>query len=107
MISIRHSYGNSMLVLITYDVNTQSASGRHRLNKIAKICTNYGQRVQNSVFECNLDAAQFHLVKEKILDVYDEEEDSIRFYNLGENYSGKVLHYGIKDSFDLNGSLIL
>ncbi len=96
-----------MLILITYDVNTSTKEGRRRLNKIAKVCTNYGQRVQNSVFECNLDATLLLQVKQKILDLYNEMEDSVRFYNLGDKYSNKIEHYGIKCSYDPNGSLIL
>jgi CRISPR-associated protein Cas2 len=96
-----------MLVLITYDVNTETASGRKRLRHIAKICVNYGQRVQHSVFECNLDSAQFRMVKSKLLDKMDVEKDSIRFYSLGNNYKSKVEHYGCKPSFDVTDPLII
>lgn len=72
-----------MLVLITYDVNTENAAGRRRLRKVAKECVNYGQRVQNSVFECNLDAAKLELVKHKLEKLIDPERDSLRIYNLG------------------------
>ena len=89
-----------MLVLITYDVNTEDAAGRRRLRKVAKECVNYGQRVQNSVFECSLDAAQFELVKHKLETLIDSQRDSIRFYNLGNNYSPKIIHYGAKASYD-------
>lgn len=81
-----------MLVLITYDVNTEDAGGRKRLRKVAKECVNYGQRVQNSVFECVLDAAQYRLVKHKLEQLIDTEKDSLRFYNLGNNYQTKIEH---------------
>ena len=96
-----------MLVLITYDVNTQTPAGRGRLRKVAKQCTNYGQRVQNSVFECILDAAKVREVKEKLIRLIDEENDSLRFYYLGNNYKNKVEHIGAKESFDVEGTLIL
>ncbi|MED9852939.1 MAG: CRISPR-associated endonuclease Cas2 [Succiniclasticum sp.] len=96
-----------MLILITYDVNTTSASGRRRLNKIAKLCCNYGQRVQNSVFECAVDYAKYLFLKNELLDLYDSEEDSIRIYNLGNNYSKKIEHFGIKESYDPEGILLL
>ena len=96
-----------MLVLINYDVNTQTPAGRARLRKVAKQCTNYGQRVQNSVFECILDAAKVREVKEKLIRLIDEENDSLRFYYLGNNYKNKVEHIGIKESFDVEDTLIL
>ena len=95
------------MVLITYDVNTQTPAGRARLRKVAKQCTNYGQRVQNSVFECILDAAKVRGVKEKLIRLIDEENDSLRFYYLGNNYKNKVEHIGIKESFDVEDTLIL
>ena len=76
-----------MLVLITYDVNTEDAAGRRRLRKVAKECVNCGQRVQNSVFECNLDSAKLKLVKHKLEKLIDSERDSLRIYNLGNHYS--------------------
>lgn len=96
-----------MLVLITYDVSTVENSGRKRLAKVAKICCNYGQRVQNSVFECNLDSALLVKVKNKLLKVIDLKEDSIRFYNLGNNYNSRIEQYGKKISYDPEGTLIL
>lgn len=96
-----------MLVLISYDVNTEDAAGRRRLRKIAKQCQNYGQRVQNSVFECALDAAQLRALEANLLATMDQEKDSLRFYNLGNNYSGKVRHFGIKPSYDPAEPLIL
>ena len=96
-----------MLILITYDVNTETAAGRKRLAKIAKVCCNYGQRVQNSVFECDLDASQMVIVKNQLLFAMDEEMDSIRIYNLGKKYSSKIEQYGKKESYDPEGNLIL
>lgn len=75
-----------MLVVITYDVNTETAAGRKRLRQIAKQCVNYGQRVQNSVFECLLDPAQCRMLQAKLLSIMDEELDSLRFYYLGSRY---------------------
>jgi len=96
-----------MLVLITYDVSTQTPTGQKRLRKVAKICQNYGQRVQNSVFECILDAATLLLVKDKLLNVIDSDMDSLRFYSLGNNYKGKTEHFGIKSGFDVTDPLVL
>lgn len=96
-----------MLVLITYDVNTETAAGKKRLRKVAKECQNYGQRVQNSVFECIMDSAKTREVKEKIRKLIDEDHDSLRFYYLGEKYKNKVEHYGVRESFDLEGPLLL
>lgn len=96
-----------MLILITYDVNTETAQGRKRLSKIAKICCNYGQRVQSSVFECDLDASQMVIVKEQLLNIMDGERDSIRIYNLGNRYSSRIEQYGKNESYDPEGDLIL
>ena len=96
-----------MLVLITYDVNTQTPAGRTRLRNVAKQCTNYGQRVQNSVFECVLDAAKAREVKEKLIKLIDEQNDSLRFYYLGNNYRKRIEHIGAKESFDVEDTLIL
>lgn len=89
-----------MLVLITYDVNTQDASGRKRLRQIAKQCINYGQRVQNSVFECLLDAAQCRLLQAKLCKIIDPKTDSLRFYYLGNGYKHKIEHFGAKPTYD-------
>ena len=83
-----------MLVLVTYDVNTENAEGQKRLRKVAKTCVNYGQRVQNSVFECMLDAAQYVQFKSEICKLIDKDLDSLRFYQLGNNYKTKVEHIG-------------
>jgi len=95
------------LVLITYDVNTQTSAGRKRLRQVAKQCINYGQRVQNSVFECHMDAALCRSVQQKLISLIDPETDSLRFYYLGNQYKKKVEHIGAKASFDVNDPLIL
>ena len=96
-----------MLVLITYDVNTQTSEGRARLRKVAKQCVNYGQRVQNSVFECVMDAAKVREVKEKLIKLIDKEKDSLRFYYLGNNYKTKVEHVGAKAGYDAEAPMII
>ena len=96
-----------MLVLITYDVSTKDVAARKRLRKVAKECVNYGQRVQNSVFECILDASQLLKLKDKLLSIMDEEEDSIRFYNIGNKYQTKIEHFGVKESYEAEGVLIV
>ncbi len=96
-----------MLVLITYDVNTEDAAGRTRLRKVAKICVNHGQRVQKSVFECMLDYSQCKLLKSELLEVMDENKDSLRLYYLGNHYDGKIEQYGVNQNFDQEGTLIL
>ncbi len=96
-----------MLVLITYDVNTETAEGRKRLRQFAKVCRNYGQRVQNSVFECLLDPAQLKLVQNELLRIMDDSCDSLRFYNLGNNYAGRIEQFGCKQSYDPQGTLIV
>ncbi|GIP53064.1 CRISPR-associated endonuclease Cas2 [Paenibacillus vini] len=96
-----------MLILVTYDVSTMDREGQRRLRNVSKICQNYGQRVQNSVFECVVDATQFAVLKMKLIDVIDQGEDSLRFYQLGNNYKNKVEHVGVKESLDLEGPLIL
>lgn len=95
-----------MLVLITYDVNTTDTGGSKRLRQVARQCVNYGRRVQNSVFECEMDAAQCRIVKEILKDIIDEEKDSLRFYYLGNNYKDKIEHIGVKKSFDVKDPLI-
>lgn len=96
-----------MLVLITYDVNTETAAGKRRLRKVAKQCVNYGRRVQNSVFECILDQAQCVLLKSILTDLIDQEKDSLRFYYLGNNYKTKVEHIGIDHGIAVDETLIL
>lgn len=96
-----------MLVLITYDVSTQDGAGRKRLRKVAKECVNYGQRVQNSVFECMLDPSQLLIVKDKLLSLIDREQDSLRFYYLGNKYETKIEHFGAKTTYEPEGMLIV
>lgn len=96
-----------MLVLITYDVNTENSNGKTRLRKVAKQCENYGQRVQNSVFECIMDSAKCRQVKEILLKIIDQEKDSLRFYNLGNKYQTKVEHYGAKKTYSVDDTLII
>ena len=96
-----------MLVLITYDVNTENAAGKRRLRKVAKQCENYGQRVQNSVFECVMDSTKCREVKELLVNIIDKEKDSLRFYYLGNKYKMKIEHFGTKTSYDVEDSLIL
>lgn len=96
-----------MLVLITYDVNTETSAGRTRLRKVAKQCVNYGRRVQNSVFECILDNSQCIALKAMLADIIDIEKDSLRFYYLGNNYQTKVDHIGIDRGIAADQMLIL
>lgn len=94
-----------MLVVITYDVNTEDSAGRRRLRQVAKQCVNYGQRVQYSVFECVADAATFAKVKSKLLEIINPNTDSIRFYYLGNNYKNRIEQFGAKQSYDAEGFL--
>ena len=96
-----------MMVLITYDVNTEDAAGRKRLRKIAKECVNYGQRVQNSVFECIVDTAQCKQLQHRLCSLMDESKDSLRFYYLGNKYQTKIEHFGCKESYNAEGPLII
>jgi CRISPR-associated protein Cas2 len=95
-----------MMVLITYDVNTQTAAGRTRLRKVAKQCQNYGQRVQNSVFECIIDPARLKHLQVILEKEIDPEKDSLRYYYLGEEWRSRVQHVGAKSSLNLEGILI-
>ncbi len=95
-----------MLVLVTYDVSTKTRAGRRRLHRAAKVCLDFGQRVQNSVFECQVDPTQWARLKLKLLDLMEPGEDSLRFYFLGRNWRGRVEHHGAKPSIDLEGPLI-
>lgn len=96
-----------MMVLVSYDVSTTSASGRKRLRRLAKACRDYGQRVQYSVFEIEVDYAQWTFLKNNLYELIDPEQDSLRFYYLGKNWQTKVEHVGAKPGLDLNGPLIL
>ncbi len=95
-----------MLVLITYDVNTQDKEGRKRLRKVAKQCVNYGIRVQNSVFECVVNASQCRELKNKLIREIDDEKDSLRFYYLGDKYKTKIEHVGAKETINVDEPLI-
>lgn len=96
-----------MMVLITYDVNTETLAGKKRLRQVAKQCQNRGQRVQHSVFECLVDPVQFAQLKEKIEKIIDKESDSVRYYFLGSNWKSKVEHVGAKASLNLEEPLII
>ena len=94
-----------MYLLITYDVATLTPEGKKRLRKVAKTCLDYGQRVQNSVFECKVDPAQYVAIKNRLESIMDNREDSIRIYHLGRNWQRKVEHLGAKESYDIEGFL--
>lgn len=96
-----------MMVIISYDVATSSDGGKKRLRKVAKACQNHAQRVQNSVFEADLDYSTFLKLKAELLKLIDEDEDSLRFYYLGNNWKRKVEHVGAKKSYDPKGVIIL
>ena len=96
-----------MLVLVTYDVNTMDATGRKRLRQVARACEDYGQRVQFSVFEIEVDPAQWTRLKARLEGIIRPELDSLRYYYLGANWSRRVEHVGAKPAADLNGPLIL
>lgn len=96
-----------MMVLITYDVNTETAAGKKRLAKVAKHCLNYGQRVQNSVFECIIDMSMLKQLQDKLEKTIDPDRDSIRYYFLGNEWKSRVEHIGAKKSIDLEGTLII
>lgn len=96
-----------MMTLVSYDVSTVDAAGRKRLRKVAKECVNYGQRVQNSVFEVDVDYGTFSKLKDRLMKIIDEEQDSLRFYYLGNNWKRRVEHIGAKETYDPEGSLIL
>jgi CRISPR-associated protein Cas2 len=93
-------------IVITYDVTTSNPEGRKRLRKVAKICQDYGIRVQNSVFECVVDSTQFVMLKHQLIEAIDPEEDSLRFYRLGKNYRSKTEHIGAKPALEVEDDLI-
>jgi CRISPR-associated protein Cas2 len=95
-----------MMVLVSYDVATADSDGQRRLRRVAKVCKNYGQRVQYSVFECVVDPAQWTVLRQKLADEIEPGEDSLRFYFLGANWRSRVEHIGAKPSFDQEGPLI-
>lgn len=95
-----------MMVLITYDVSTETEGGKRRLRKVSKKCQDYGQRVQNSVFECLIDPAQLKQLQHTLQKIIDLEVDSLRFYYLGDRWKNRVEHIGAKPSIDLEGTII-
>ena len=96
-----------MMVLITYDVSTENEGGKRRLRRVARACKDFGQRVQYSVFECEVDPAQWVKLRVRLLKEIDASTDSLRFYQLGANWKPKVEHAGAKPALDLDGPLIL
>lgn len=96
-----------MMILVSYDVCTTSAGGEKRLRRIHKACQDFGQRVQFSVFEIDVDPGRWTMLRQRLIDLIDPEIDSLRFYYLGSNWKGRVEHVGAKPSLDLEGPLIL
>ena len=96
-----------MLVVVSYDVSTKEPAGTRRLRRVAKACLDYGQRVQNSVFECIVDPEQWTKLKLRLLDEFDPSEDSLRFYFLGAHYETRIEHHGAKQSVNLEGPLLV
>lgn len=95
-----------MMILVTYDVSTLDSKGSKRLRNVAKVCQNYGIRVQNSVFECIVDQTEYTQMKIKLLNIVDEQKDSLRIYRLGKHYESKVEHFGAKKTIDVEETLI-
>ena len=96
-----------MMVLVTYDVKTEDAEGRRRLRKVAKQCLNFGQRVQNSVFECLVDPVQFADLRKRLEAIIDTKVDSLRYYFLGDNWKNRVEHVGVKAAYDPEGVMMV
>ncbi|MDE6717175.1 MAG: CRISPR-associated endonuclease Cas2 [Muribaculaceae bacterium] len=96
-----------MYILITYDINTSSDNGQKRLRQVSKCCQDFGQRVQNSVFECLVNNSDYIRLKSKLLSIIDPQTDSIRIYRLGKNYEAKIEHFGIKTSYNVEGELLI
>lgn len=96
-----------MMVLVTYDVNTETAEGRRRLRRVAKLCENNGQRVQNSVFECLVDPVRWASMRQSLIREADLDMDSLRFYFLGSNWKRRVEHVGAKPTYDPEGPIIV
>ncbi len=96
-----------MFVLVTYDVSTTTKEGRRRLRRAAVICLDYGQRAQNSVFECQVEPEQFAMLKKRLLEVAKLDEDSIRFYLLGKHWKRHIQHFGVKPTFDVDDPMIV
>ncbi len=95
-----------MMMLVTYDVSTETKTGRRRLRRVARLCQNYGQRVQYSVFECKIDPSQWTILRACLIDEINEETDSLRFYRIGSNWRGKIEHIGAKPAYDPEGPMI-
>ena len=95
-----------MFVLITYDVNTQTSAGKTRLRRVAKECVNYAQRVQNSVFEINLEYGKFILLKDRLVKLIDPKVDNLRFYYLGNNWKKRIEQFGVEQKYDSEGVLL-
>ena len=96
-----------MLVLVTYDVRTDVEGGQKRLRRVAKVCENYGQRVQKSVFECLVDPAHWTRLRQKLVDEIKEDEDNLRFYFLGKNWKIHVEHVGVKTVYDQEEPIVI
>ncbi|PPK52387.1 CRISPR-associated endonuclease Cas2 [Marinobacter persicus] len=97
-----------MMVLVTYDISLEDPAGPGRLRRVAKVCLDYGVRVQYSVFECEVDPAQWVVFRDQLLNIYDEEQDSLRFYKLGKNWKNRIEHHGAKPAPDIfRDSMIL
>jgi CRISPR-associated protein Cas2 len=96
-----------MVILVCYDVSTLTPEGRRRLRKVGQMCKNFGQRVQFSVFECDVGENEWAKLKPALLDIYNPSEDSLRFYRLGESPSNRAEHHGVKPSIDFQGPLIV
>jgi CRISPR-associated protein Cas2 len=96
-----------LLIVVTYDVNTEDKAGQRRLRRVARVCVNHGQRVQFSVFECVVNAAEWVKLKAKLVDEIDPEHDSLRFYFLGNNWQDRVEHVGAKPAYDPEGPLVI
>jgi len=96
-----------MLVVVSYDVSTKEPGGQRRLRRVGKACLDFGQRVQNSVFECIVDPEQWTALKLRLLDIFDPDHDSLRFYFLGSNFERRIEHHGAKGTVDLRGPLVL
>ena len=96
-----------MMVVVAYDVNTESPEGKHRLRNVAKTCMKYGQRVQNSVFECSVSPSDYLILKHDLAEIMDESQDSLRYYNLGAKYSSKIEHRGRQRHLPIDDVMML
>lgn len=96
-----------MMVIVSYDVSTVNRAGRRRLRRVAKVCLNYGQRVQNSVFECVVDPTEWSNLRRRLLELYEPEEDSLRFYFLGRNWRRRREHHGLQKALDVEEPLVV